>query len=380
MSEYVPNGGQVPYVYGHGLISQRRNGNLSVYHRDGLGSVMAVTNGLGAVTDTYAYDAYGNLAASMGNTVNSYRYAGEQFDASVGGYYLRSRYYQPRSGRFLSRDTFEGEFTQPLSLNKFAYVHGNPVNKTDPSGNFVTLPETIAPAEAQIILSSIQGAQFNAVAATTANATPTIISRVLFVTATLVGAGVIAAFSERDMNSNIPIIVWGDEIPETREHISDAFFGLPDWQTGQSGFKDEVGRAPRALTRVTPWDRNWLKSTAQSRQCPNPRPSSPLGFKYACDEYPYASSEPGGYNYYLNHQVSIRLVPAYEQVGRGQGNKLNRFYNLAIVVPNNPQFGQFINGVTPGPSYWIGRDRRVYPLFFEQGEKHAIFRTLSGQN
>lgn len=39
-------------------------------------------------------------------------------------------------GRFLTRDTWNGNFNKPLSLNKWTYVNGNPVNLTDPTGKF----------------------------------------------------------------------------------------------------------------------------------------------------------------------------------------------------------------------------------------------------
>jgi hypothetical protein len=49
-------------------------------------------------------------------------------------YYLRARYYDPGVGRFLSRDSFAGDESNPLSLHKYLYTHANPVNLTDPSG------------------------------------------------------------------------------------------------------------------------------------------------------------------------------------------------------------------------------------------------------
>ncbi len=48
--------------------------------------------------------------------------------------YLRARYYNPADGRFQSRDTWEGDINHPLSLNRWGYVEGNPVNRNDPSG------------------------------------------------------------------------------------------------------------------------------------------------------------------------------------------------------------------------------------------------------
>jgi len=48
--------------------------------------------------------------------------------------HLRARYYAPTDGRFISRDTWAGDYNRPLSLNSWLYVEGNPVNFTDPSG------------------------------------------------------------------------------------------------------------------------------------------------------------------------------------------------------------------------------------------------------
>lgn len=48
--------------------------------------------------------------------------------------YLRNRYYNPHLGTFLSMDPHEGDFNDPMSLNRYAYARGNPVNLTDPSG------------------------------------------------------------------------------------------------------------------------------------------------------------------------------------------------------------------------------------------------------
>jgi RHS repeat-associated protein len=48
--------------------------------------------------------------------------------------YLRSRMYSPLTGRYLTRDSWQGDYNRPLSLNRWNYVEGNPVNYTDPSG------------------------------------------------------------------------------------------------------------------------------------------------------------------------------------------------------------------------------------------------------
>src|SRR5262249_34876512 len=58
----------------------------------------------------------------------------EQYDPILGQYYLRARNYDSATGRFTTRDPELGKLNMPLSLNKYAYAHNDPVNLTDPSG------------------------------------------------------------------------------------------------------------------------------------------------------------------------------------------------------------------------------------------------------
>jgi RHS repeat-associated protein len=52
----------------------------------------------------------------------------------LGLYYLRARYYNPATGRFLSRDPNSGYINKPISLHKYLYAGGDPVNMMDPTG------------------------------------------------------------------------------------------------------------------------------------------------------------------------------------------------------------------------------------------------------
>jgi RHS repeat-associated protein len=61
-------------------------------------------------------------------------YRAEQYDSDLGLYYLRARYYNPLTGRFLSRDPEDGVITDPASLHKYMYAGGDPVNRVDPRG------------------------------------------------------------------------------------------------------------------------------------------------------------------------------------------------------------------------------------------------------
>jgi RHS repeat-associated protein len=88
-----------------------------------------LTNAAGAVTDIYEYDAFGNKVNSTGTTPNEYFYRGEQWDPDLGLYYLRARYYNPLTGRFLSVDALAG------GQRRYEYAAANPVDGMDPSGN-----------------------------------------------------------------------------------------------------------------------------------------------------------------------------------------------------------------------------------------------------
>jgi RHS repeat-associated protein len=61
-------------------------------------------------------------------------YRAEQYDPDLGLYYLRARYYNPLTGRFLSRDPENGITTDPATLHKYVYGGGDPVNALDPTG------------------------------------------------------------------------------------------------------------------------------------------------------------------------------------------------------------------------------------------------------
>lgn len=135
------------------MISQERGGRTYTYLYDGHGSVVGLMSESGSVTDTYTYDAFGNLLKSTGRTANNYRYCGEQFDSTTGLYYLRARYMDTSTGRFISQDSYAGSVYDPVSLHKYLYANSNPVTYSDPSG-YMSLAGAVT-------ASAIQGALLN---------------------------------------------------------------------------------------------------------------------------------------------------------------------------------------------------------------------------
>jgi RHS repeat-associated protein len=137
LEEYAPDATvKVSYIYGNDLISQTRSGGTAYYLVDGLGSTRVLTDTQGQVITSYNYEAFGEMINSTGSAANSYLFAGERFDNNLGNYYLRQRFYDQRTGRFIRRDSFEGIISTPTTLHKYIYANANPVIFTDPLGYF----------------------------------------------------------------------------------------------------------------------------------------------------------------------------------------------------------------------------------------------------
>ena len=130
------------YAYGLQRISENQligsTWTPSFYGYDGHGNVRFLTNNAGTVTDSYDYDAFGLPITSTGTTPNNYLYSGEQYDSTLGAYYLRARYYNPATGRFLTMDdpAFD-DTTDPRTLHKYSYALNDPLDGIDPSGNYL---------------------------------------------------------------------------------------------------------------------------------------------------------------------------------------------------------------------------------------------------
>ena len=108
---------------------------VSFYVYDNPGrSVTSLVDDSANVLNTYEYDSFGNVTSRREDASNNFKYAGEQFDEEIGFIFLRNRYYDPKIGRFISKDLFPGFVRNPQSKNPYVYASNNPVNSVDPLG------------------------------------------------------------------------------------------------------------------------------------------------------------------------------------------------------------------------------------------------------
>ncbi|BDU51685.1 RHS repeat domain-containing protein [Haliovirga abyssi] len=118
-----------------GIIGREINGKNYSYLKNSHGDTLKLFDSSGTIKNNYEYDKYGKELKIEEDITNPFRYSGEYTDEESGLQYLRARYYSPEIRRFISRDTYNGDIKEPLSLNLYGYSKGNPISYVDPTGN-----------------------------------------------------------------------------------------------------------------------------------------------------------------------------------------------------------------------------------------------------
>src|ERR1700681_2725111 len=108
-----------------------------------MGSVAAVTGSSGNTACSYLYDSFGRSQPCQ-SVSTPFGFAGREYDAESGLYYMRARYYDPATGRFIRPDPLDvtgrlligdtGAMGDPQQLNRYSYAVNNPLSFNDPSG------------------------------------------------------------------------------------------------------------------------------------------------------------------------------------------------------------------------------------------------------
>jgi len=131
-------------LIGYDTLGWQRGADWTFVLPDALGSVRQETDAAGAVTAAREWSPYGeelalSEAEGIGGAQAGLGFTGEWFDTGVGLQYLRARWYDDAIGRFTSPDSIVPDFYAPQNLNDYAYVLGNPLMYTDPTG-YIRLP------------------------------------------------------------------------------------------------------------------------------------------------------------------------------------------------------------------------------------------------
>ena len=132
------------------------------------GDIIALYNSSGTKLVGYTYDAWGNCTTtyyngggSTGAQFNPFRYRGYYYDTGLELYYLNSRYYDSRTGRFINADDYAVIGATPDALtdkNLYTYCDNNPVMRQDEDGEFWgTIIGTIMGAIGGGISAAIEG-------------------------------------------------------------------------------------------------------------------------------------------------------------------------------------------------------------------------------
>ena len=144
------------------------------------GDVLGIYSGSGVLTAQYEYDSWGNVLSvknasgaeitdpnNVGN-LNPFRYRGYYLDSETGLYYLLSRYYDSITHRFINSDNQMSKTGQLGGYNLFAYCVNNPINISDPTGQWPDWGAIIG----GVITAAIGVAAIAAVVVTAGAATP----------------------------------------------------------------------------------------------------------------------------------------------------------------------------------------------------------------
>lgn len=120
-------------VDGLGVIAKKVGPDTFWIETDRLGSIQAVTDVGGTIVQRRSYRPYGDKIADMASHVESRGYVDQRKDSGTDLTYLHARYYDSQLGLFVSPDPLP-PVKPGVGLNRYAYVFGNPVNRSDRSG------------------------------------------------------------------------------------------------------------------------------------------------------------------------------------------------------------------------------------------------------
>ena len=156
----APDGQKTFYVYGLGLIGQEAGGEYQAYHFDLRGSTTALSDVEGEVVERIHYSPYGDVISHHPRLLDvPFLYNGRDgvMTDDSGLLYMRARYYNTDLRRFVNQDVLLGGVAEGQTLNRYAYVTGDPVRFVDPFG-LVYIPSGFEKAIGEFVNDITDGA------------------------------------------------------------------------------------------------------------------------------------------------------------------------------------------------------------------------------
>ena len=133
-----------------GLVGFKYNSSMCFYVKNIQDDIIGILDSNYNVVAKYDYDSWGNIIKiTNGNDVdvsndmthianiNPFRYRSYYYDKETELYYLNSRYYNPKWGRFINPDNYISTDSGPLGFNMYLYCNNDPINKKDPNGHAI---------------------------------------------------------------------------------------------------------------------------------------------------------------------------------------------------------------------------------------------------
>jgi RHS repeat-associated protein len=117
---------------------------VSYYFSDHLKTASVITDSAGNIKEDEDFYPWGGELQFVNNDSNHFKFGGHERDAESGLDYFGARYYGNWIGRFLTPDWAGkatavpyADFSNPQTLNLYAYVGGNPSSKADINGHCI---------------------------------------------------------------------------------------------------------------------------------------------------------------------------------------------------------------------------------------------------
>ena len=137
------NNSMLYYIYnGDELLGFVYKNKTYYYHKNISGDIIGILDSNYNEVVKYVYDSWGVVLDIIDETdfnlgmKNPFRYRSYYYDEETELYYLNSRYYKPKVGRFINADGIINANKNIVSSNLYQYVSNNPINYFDNSGHF----------------------------------------------------------------------------------------------------------------------------------------------------------------------------------------------------------------------------------------------------